>query len=222
VHVGVLVVVVPRPLVGEGAAAAIVASEEAIVRLGIDRTRCVRVLSSAQRSEMVYAESSNFDAELTRQTTVQALDEAGITTRDLDVVELHDAFSVEEIFYLEAMGIAKPGEAPAMLRDILEHVLSGEPDMELIAAPPPCVKTVPDRQPAPDVVIVGVGEPALRARTLLERWPASHVFVVTAGGHRMLMYELLPREVDLGEVSPAQVVEAIRSAVEVEHWPRTS
>jgi acetyl-CoA acetyltransferase len=31
-------------------------------------------------------------------------------------VELHDAFSVEEIFYLEAMGIARPGEAPAMLR----------------------------------------------------------------------------------------------------------
>jgi acetyl-CoA acetyltransferase len=31
-------------------------------------------------------------------------------------VELHDAFSVEEIFYLEAMGIANAGEAPAMLR----------------------------------------------------------------------------------------------------------
>lgn len=102
--------------VGEGAAAAIVASEDAIERLGIDRKRCVRVLSSAQRSEMVYAESSNFDAELTRQTTAQALDEAGVRASDLDVVELHDAFSVEEIFYLEAMGIAKPGEAPAMLR----------------------------------------------------------------------------------------------------------
>jgi acetyl-CoA acetyltransferase len=102
--------------VGEGAAAAIVASEGAIERLGIDRRRCVRVLASSQRSEMVYAETSNFDAELTRQTTAQALAEAGVAARELDVVELHDAFSVEEIFYLEAMGIAKPGEAPAMLR----------------------------------------------------------------------------------------------------------
>jgi acetyl-CoA acetyltransferase len=102
--------------VGEGAAAAIVASEVALERLGIDRRRCVRVLSSSQRSEMVYSETSNFDAELTRQTTEQALVEAGITARELDVVELHDAFSVEEIFYLEAMGISKPGEAPAMLR----------------------------------------------------------------------------------------------------------
>ena len=103
--------------VGEGAAAAIVASEDAIKRLGIDRQRCVRVLSSAQRTEVVYDESSNFDAELTRQTTAHALSEAGIAPGDLDVVELHDAFSVEETFYLEAIGVAKPGEAPAMLRD---------------------------------------------------------------------------------------------------------
>jgi acetyl-CoA acetyltransferase len=64
--------------VGEGAAAVIVASEAAIERLGIDRRRCVRVLSSAQRTEMVYEDSSNFDAELTRQTTAQALSDAGI------------------------------------------------------------------------------------------------------------------------------------------------
>lgn len=102
--------------VGEGAAAAIIASADALERLGIDRKRCVRVLSSVQRTEVVYAESSNFDAELTRQTTDLALKEAGIAAKELDVIELHDAFSVEEIFYLEAMGIAKPGEAPAMLR----------------------------------------------------------------------------------------------------------
>ena len=103
--------------VGEGAAAVIVASEDAIARLGIDRKRCVRVLSSVQRTEVVYEESSNFDAELTRQTTAQAIAEAGIAPKDLDVIELHDAFSVEEIFYLEAMGVAGNGEAPAMLRD---------------------------------------------------------------------------------------------------------
>ena len=95
----------------------IVASEEAIARLGIDRRRCVRVLSSAQRTEVVYAESSNFDAELTRQTTAQAIAEAGIKPTDLDVIELHDAFSVEEIFYLEAMGVARRRRGAAMLRE---------------------------------------------------------------------------------------------------------
>jgi len=102
--------------VGEGAAAVIVASEDGIARLGVDRHRAVRVLSSVQQTEVVYAESSNFDAELTRQTTARALAEAGVSPSALDVIELHDAFTVEEIFYLEAMGIAKPGDAPRMLR----------------------------------------------------------------------------------------------------------
>ncbi|ELB89369.1 thiolase, partial [Rhodococcus wratislaviensis IFP 2016] len=54
--------------VGEGAAAVLVVSEDAIDRLGLDRSRCVKVLSSAQRSEQLYG-SKSFDAELTRETT---------------------------------------------------------------------------------------------------------------------------------------------------------
>ncbi|MBN6040509.1 thiolase family protein [Amycolatopsis sp. 195334CR] len=96
--------------VGEGAAAAIVASDDAIARLGLDRSRAVTVLSSASRSETVY-DGENFDAALTRETTAQALSDAGITAADLDVVELHDAFTVEELLYVEAMGLAEPGRA---------------------------------------------------------------------------------------------------------------
>jgi acetyl-CoA acetyltransferase len=96
--------------IGEGAAAAIVASEEAIGWLGLDATRSVRVLASAARSETVYR-NENFDAALTRETTAQALRDAGITPGDLDVIELHDAFTVEELLYLEAMGISAPGNA---------------------------------------------------------------------------------------------------------------
>jgi len=50
--------------IGEGAAAAIVASDEAIHRLGLNPARAVRVLSSASRSETVY-DGENFDAALT-------------------------------------------------------------------------------------------------------------------------------------------------------------
>jgi acetyl-CoA acetyltransferase len=96
--------------VGEGAAAAIVASDDALQRLGLDPTRAVRVLSSASRSETVY-DGENFDAALTRETAAQALADAGITVADLDVVELHDAFTVEELLYIEAMGLSAPGQA---------------------------------------------------------------------------------------------------------------
>ena len=100
--------------VGEGAAAAIVASEEAIARYGVDRSRAVRVLASASRSEAVYR-GENPDAALTRETTAQALAEADLRPADLDVVELHDAFTVEELLYIEAMGICAGGEAGARL-----------------------------------------------------------------------------------------------------------
>lgn len=100
--------------IGEGAAAAIVASDDAIDRLGIDRRRAVRVLASASRSEAIYG-AQNFDTALTRETTAQALGDAGIAPSALDVVELHDAFSIEELLYVEAMGLCPAGEAPAAL-----------------------------------------------------------------------------------------------------------
>jgi acetyl-CoA acetyltransferase len=101
--------------VGEGAAAAIVATEDAIRTFGIDQDRAVRVAASVLRSETFYG-SENFDAALTRETTQQALSEGGVGPGDLDVVELHDAFTVEELLYVEAMGLCAPGQATAALR----------------------------------------------------------------------------------------------------------
>jgi acetyl-CoA acetyltransferase len=100
--------------IGEGAAAAIVASDDAIHRLGLDGSRAVRVLASASRSELVY-QGENFDAALTRETTRIALDDAGMTPADLDVVELHDAFTIEELLYIEAMGLSPTGQAASQL-----------------------------------------------------------------------------------------------------------
>ena len=36
---------------------------------------------------------------------------------DIDVLEVHDAFSVEELFYLEAMGFCGPGESVKLLAE---------------------------------------------------------------------------------------------------------
>jgi acetyl-CoA acetyltransferase len=101
--------------IGEGAAAVLVASEEAIARLGIDRARAVRVLASVQRSERVYRDAPSFDAELTRETVELAYADAGLGPHDLDVIELHDAFTIEELLYLEAMGVCESGGAAAAL-----------------------------------------------------------------------------------------------------------
>jgi acetyl-CoA acetyltransferase len=98
--------------IGEGAAAAVVASDDAVERLGLDPTRAVPLLASVARSETPSGEE-NADVALTRATTAEALDDAGLVPDDLDVVELHDAFTIEELLYVEAMGLAPTGRAAA-------------------------------------------------------------------------------------------------------------
>ena len=102
--------------IGEGAAATILASEDGIRKLGIDSRRAVRVLSSTLRSERVYEDNSGFDAALTEETVRQTLAEAGVSPSALDIVELHDAFTVEELLYVERMGLCDPGDAPRRLK----------------------------------------------------------------------------------------------------------
>lgn len=101
--------------VGEGAAAVVLMSEDAIHAHGIDPARAVRVLSSAAKSQAVYEDATAFDELLTQATCLQALQEAGVAPTALDVVELHDAFSIEEVLYVEAIGLCQPGQAiPAL------------------------------------------------------------------------------------------------------------
>lgn len=101
--------------VGEGASAVVLMSEDAIREHGIDPSRAVRVLSSAGKSQALYEDVTSFDELLTQATCAQALREAGVAPSSLDVVELHDAFSIEEVLYVEAMGLCKPGQAiPAL------------------------------------------------------------------------------------------------------------
>ncbi|HSZ50202.1 MAG TPA: thiolase family protein [Caulobacteraceae bacterium] len=103
--------------VGEGAAAVIVASEAGLKRHGLGLERAVRVAGSAGRSQRVYDDATRYDAMLTEETAAIAFRDAGLTPADIDVVELHDAFTVEEVEYLEAMGFAPDGHAVPMLKE---------------------------------------------------------------------------------------------------------
>jgi len=100
---------------GEGAAAVIVASEDAVESLDIDAARAVRVVASVSGSERVYEPTESPIVELTRATAARAFDEAGVGPSDLDVVEVHDAFSIEELLYCEALGLCGEGEGASYL-----------------------------------------------------------------------------------------------------------
>jgi acetyl-CoA acetyltransferase len=95
--------------IGEGAAAVIVMSEEALQRHQIEQSRTVRVVASATVSDQAFA-GANADVALTEAATHAAYEEWGGDPSDLDVVEVHDAFAIEELLFVEAMGLCKPGQ----------------------------------------------------------------------------------------------------------------
>jgi len=100
---------------GEGAAAVLVVSGRARRRLALNTARCIRVCASVATSERNEAQYGDGPIALVRDSAQAALTQAGIDAKTLDLLELHDAFSVEELLYSEAIGVCTPGEGAAYL-----------------------------------------------------------------------------------------------------------
>lgn len=54
--------------------------------------------------------------EMTQHAVKAALTEAGVTQNDVQVVELHDCFSANEMIVLDSLGLAQPGKAHELVR----------------------------------------------------------------------------------------------------------
>jgi acetyl-CoA acetyltransferase len=77
----------------------------------------VRVLGSAVQSGHIEEGCDDIlDAEITARTARLAYEQAGLEPKDVDVVELHDAFTIAELLYYEALGLAKRGDGADLLR----------------------------------------------------------------------------------------------------------
>jgi acetyl-CoA acetyltransferase len=97
-----------------GAAAAIVCSAEFAKRHNLDR----RVTIAAQA--MTTDTASTFDAndmmkvvgyDMTRNAVMRVYEAAGVEPDDIDVVELHDCFTANELITYEALGLTPEGTA---------------------------------------------------------------------------------------------------------------
>jgi len=77
----------------------------------------VKVLASVVQSGIrEKANDDILDAEITARAARLAYEQAGLSPRDVSVVELHDAFTIAELLYYEALGLADHGEAVPLLR----------------------------------------------------------------------------------------------------------
>ena len=104
---------------GGGAACAIVASREVAERVADGRPR-VRVRASQMQSEH-YTDGHVFlgavvgPPELTRTTARLAYEEAGCEPGDLSLVQVHDAFPIEELMYYELLDLCADGEGDKLV-----------------------------------------------------------------------------------------------------------
>lgn len=78
----------------------------------------VRLLASVVQSGRREEELDDIlEAEITARGARLAYERAGLGPQDLDVIELHDAFTIAELLYYEALGLCASGEGPRLLDD---------------------------------------------------------------------------------------------------------
>ena len=101
-------------LVSDGAAAIVVVSGDRLE----DLTRAIAFRARAHVNDhLPLSRRDPIAFEGTRRAWAKAREMADVTMQDLDLVETHDCFTVAELIEYEAMGLAEPGQAGALVRD---------------------------------------------------------------------------------------------------------
>ena len=103
----------------DGAGAAVLASEHFVDRHGL-RARAVEIVGQAMTTdgEATFSERSCINlagADMTRRAALQVYEESGLGPEDVDVIELHDCFSANELVTYEALGLCPEGGGPKLI-----------------------------------------------------------------------------------------------------------
>jgi acetyl-CoA C-acetyltransferase len=103
--------------IGDGAAAAILVPLDRVK--GTTAGQFVKVLASTAFTDTIAVHSRKDPLWLlaAERSARQAYQQAGITRENIDVFELHDAFSIMAALSLEACGFAERGQAPRLAND---------------------------------------------------------------------------------------------------------
>ncbi|MBI5947264.1 MAG: thiolase family protein [Chloroflexi bacterium] len=99
--------------VGDGGAAAILTTRRVAERLG--QLHPVRVTASLMKGEVFQQASAWSEGNTLAVAAREMYEMSGVGPSDLDVIQLHDATSSEELDYYERLGLCREGEADAMV-----------------------------------------------------------------------------------------------------------
>jgi acetyl-CoA acetyltransferase len=92
----------------DGAAAAILCTEDGLKRIRANRNRCVKVAASVIRS-FTHRRLDEPEKNVGRLAALQAYEAAGLGPEDMDVAEVHDASAMGEILQAENLGFVPFG-----------------------------------------------------------------------------------------------------------------
>ncbi|MGV4987954.1 lipid-transfer protein [Streptomyces sp. NRAIS4] len=98
----------------DGAAAVVVVSQRFAAQRGLTGLVEIAGQAMATDTEESFASGSCIDVvgqPMSRRAARQAYERAGLGIEDVDVIELHDCFSVNELLTYEALGMCAPGES---------------------------------------------------------------------------------------------------------------
>ena len=105
----------------DGAAAAVVVSERFVEQHGL-RDRAVEILGQAMTTDTgaSFGSGSCIDVvgkPMSRSAALAVYEQSGLGIEDVDVVELHDCFSVNELLTYEALGMCADGESGKLVAE---------------------------------------------------------------------------------------------------------
>ncbi len=105
----------------DGSACAIVASERLVDELDL-WDRAVEIAGQSMVTDMpsTFEERSSIKIvgfDMSKKAAEQAYEQAGVGADDVDVVELHDCFSANELITYEALGLAEEGEGHKLVEN---------------------------------------------------------------------------------------------------------
>jgi chemotaxis response regulator CheB len=105
---------------------------------------------------------------------------------------------------------------PALMLDIIHHVIAAEPDMAVIGVVDDGDLPAAVGRTRADVVVVGHDAQAERDSylQLLLRHPHVKVLAIADNGKSGSLYELQPRRVSLGKISARTLTQAIRGGAQ--------
>ncbi len=105
--------------VTDGAAALVLATEEGLKKLGKKASDCVKLKSYAVVTNPLAQVEDLLEFDTAKKSFAETLSDGGASIDDVDVMEVHDCFTIAECLMMEAAGLAPKGHG-------IEAVKSGK------------------------------------------------------------------------------------------------